>query len=175
MMQIDHLVVGSADLDTGIAWVAERLGVEPVFGGVHDGFGTRNALLGLGDQYLEVLAHDPAQSTGIGDLAAQVAMMDEPRLYTLAVRTTLRSGHAMSRVRPDGVRLEWRLRFTQTPLFFIDWLGSPHPSERLPDGGRITSVAITTPEPAELDDVDRVTVREGAWRVNATINDLDLA
>lgn len=175
-MRVDHLVVGSADLDTGIAWVAERLGVAPVLGGVHDGFGTRNALLGLGEgQYLEVLALDPAQASGTGDLAAQVAMMDEPRLFTLAVRTTLPSGETMSRVRPDGVRLEWRLRFTNTPVFFIDWRDSPHPSADLPAGGRITSVTVTTPEPDVLAGVDDIVVREGSWRVAATIDGSALA
>lgn len=174
-MQVDHLVVGSADLDTGIAWVTERLGVAPVLGGVHDGFGTRNALVGLGDQYLEVLSLDPAQGSTLGDLARQVATMEEPRLYTLAVRTTIPAGETMSRVRLDGVRLTWRLRFTQTPLFFIDWLDSPHPSESLPDGGHISSVTVTTPEPVLLDGVERVTVREGSWRVHAVINGVDLA
>jgi len=43
---VDHIVVGSADLDMGIRWVEERLDVAPVYGGEHKGFGTRNALLG---------------------------------------------------------------------------------------------------------------------------------
>ena len=168
--------MGSADLDRGIAWVADRLGVAPVFGGTHDGAGTRNALVGLGQQYLEVLALDPAQPAGRGALGALVAAMDEPALLTVAVASSeLADPVPMSRTRPDGVLLEWRLSFTSTPLFFIDWLQSPHPSRDLPDGGRITSLTITTPAPRELDGVDGVAVREGPWRVDAEIDGIALA
>ena len=159
-----------------MAWVAERLGVAPVFGGTHDGAGTRNALLGLGQQYLEVLALDPGQPGTRGALAGLVASMDEPALLTLAVASAdLAHPVSMSRTRPDGVLLEWRLSFTSTPLFFIDWGRSPHPSEGLPDGGRITSVTITTPQPADLDGVEDVVVREGPWRVEADIDGTALA
>lgn len=177
-MKVDHLVVGAADLDTGIAWVEERLGVAPVPGGVHDGVGTRNALLGLGpDQYLEVLALDPAQAGRFGDLADTVALMDDPRLYTLAVASSdLADPIPMMRTRPDGVELRWALSFTRTPLFFIDWMGSPHPSTSgLPDGGRITSVTVTTPEPDSFAGVEGVQVREGSWRVEAEIDGRPLA
>lgn len=177
MTRVDHLVVGSADLDNGIAWVAERLGVAPVPGGSHDGFGTRNALLGLGEQYLEVLALDPGQpGVARGTLAAQVASLDVPALINLAIaRAPLDDPVTMSRVRPDGVRLEWALAFTETPLFFIDWMGSPHPSVGLPDGGRITSLTVTTPSPSTLLDLDLggelvVEVRDGPWKVEATID-----
>jgi hypothetical protein len=175
-VRIDHLVVGSADLDRGIAWVRERIGVEPVFGGVHDGRGTRNALLGLGDQYLEVLALDPAQPPGDSAFSALVASMTEPALVTVCVRADrLDDGVVMSRERPDGVRLEWALRFTDTPLFFIDWRDSPHPSVGLPDGGRITSCRISTPDPASLAGVEDVTVVEGPWHVDASIDGVPLA
>src|SRR4051812_3215907 len=176
-VRIDHLVVGSADLDRGIAWVADRLGVAPVYGGSHEGFGSRHALVGLGrGQYLEVLALDPGQASARGALAEQVATMDEPGLINLAVaRSPLADAISMSRVRPDGVRLEWELSFTSTPLFFIDWKDSPHPSLDLPDAGRITSVTVTTPEPALLDGVEGVDVREGAWRVEASIDGVALA
>jgi catechol 2,3-dioxygenase-like lactoylglutathione lyase family enzyme len=174
--RIDHLVVGCADLDRGIAWVVERLGVAPVHGGSHDGFGTRNALLGLGAQYLEVLALDPGQPSMRGPLAEQVAAMDVPALINLAVaRASLADAIAMSRVRPDGVRLEWELAFTTTPLFFIDWKDSEHPSVGLPDGGRITSVTVSTPEPRLLEGVEGVEVREGPWKVEAVINGVALA
>ena len=175
-MRIDHLVVGSADLDRGIAWIADRIGTAPVFGGTHDGFGTRNALVGLGDQYLEVLSLDPGQASGRGDLASQVAAMEEPSLLTVAVASTnLANPIAMSRVRPDGVRLEWELSFTSTPLFFIDWGLSPHPSADLPDAGRITSVTITTPAPTDLDGIEDVEVRKGPWKVEASIDGVPLA
>ncbi len=171
---VDHLVVGSADLDVGIGWVAERLGVAPVFGGVHDGFGTRNALLGLGDQYLEVLAVDPDQAGASSAIVEQIGGLLVPALITVAIaKSDLQNPIAMSRTRPDGVRLEWALEFTSTPIFFIDWKASPRPVG-LPDGGRLTSLSITTPEPEALAGVDGVSVHKGEWRVEASIDGKEL-
>lgn len=171
---VDHLVVGSADLDTGIRWIEQRLGVTPTFGGVHDGAGTRNALVGLGPQYLEVLALDPEQPGVRSQLSEQLDSLITPALLTIAVaRSDLPNPVPMSRVRADGIRIEWELSFTSTPLFFIDWKDSPRPSG-LPEGGRITSLSVTTPEPGLLDDVEGISVREGPWRVEATIDGKDL-
>lgn len=168
--RVDHLVVGSPDLETGVRWVEERLGVSPVFGGVHDGFGTRDALLGLGEQYLEVLAPDPAQADVSVPWNEQLRAMAAPALLTVAVaRSPLQHPVPMSRVRADGVRLQWELELTGTPLFFIDWKGAPRPSG-LPDGGRISSLEVTTPAPGQLRGVDGITVREGEWRVEASID-----
>ena len=173
--RVDHLVVGSASLDLGVAWVEERLGVTPIFGGVHDGFGTRNALVGLGDQYLEVLALDPAQREIASPLREQVRPLRVPKLLTLAVaRTHLNHPVPMSRVRADGVRIEWELEFTSTPLFFINWKDTPRPSG-LPDGGRITSLSVTTPDPEALRGVEGIVVREGAWQTEASIDATPLA
>ena len=75
----------------------------------------------------------------------------------------------MSRVRVDGVRLQWELEFTRTPLFFIDWKQVPRLSG-LPDGGRISSLEITTPEPEQLSGVDGVLILKGEWRVQASVD-----
>jgi len=167
---VDHLVVGAADLDDGIAWVAKRLGVAPVFGGVHDGFGTRNALAGLGPQYLEVLSPDPAQADTTSPFTELIRSLEEPMVLSVAIATSgLTDPVPMSRVRPDGVVLRWELQFTATALFFIDWKDCPRPSG-LPEAGRLSAVTITTPEPDVLDDVDGVTVHRGPWRVEASVN-----
>jgi len=174
-LAIDHLIVGSPNLDSGIEWITYRLGVAPVFGGVHDGFGTRNALLGLGDQYLEVLALDPNQAGTSSPLSKLVSSLTKPTLLTVAIaKTDLEHPFSMSRVRADGVHLAWELELTSTPLFFIDWKDCPRPSG-LPDGGRISSLAITTPDPASLADVTGISVREGAWNIEATIDGKPLA
>ena len=44
---LDHLVYATPDLDASVEELAERFGADPVPGGAHPGWGTRNALIGL--------------------------------------------------------------------------------------------------------------------------------
>jgi len=169
--KIDHIIIGSPNLELGIEWVESRLSVAPVFGGVHAGFGTHNALLGLGDAYLEVLAPDPGQSGANSQLLELVRSLSEPALISVVIaKQNLNKPFSMSRVRADGVVLNWDLEFTSTPLFFIDWKNSPRPSG-LPDGGAITSLRVTTPEPAHLDGIEIAEVLTGPiWSIEASID-----
>jgi catechol 2,3-dioxygenase-like lactoylglutathione lyase family enzyme len=58
--ELDHIAVVAPDLDAGVAWVRETLGVDMPAGGRHPEMGTHNRLVGLGpDVYLEVIAVDP--------------------------------------------------------------------------------------------------------------------
>jgi hypothetical protein len=168
---VDHLVVASADLAVGVQWVGTRLGVAPVPGGVHAGFGTRNALLGLRGPYLEVLSFDPEQEERSSRFAEFVVGRDVPALVTLAIaKADLDDPVPMSRLRADGTLLSWRVQFTSTPLFFIDWLDCPRPTG-LPDGGRLTWLSVTTPVPSDLDSVRGIEVQEGPWRVDARVSE----
>ena len=69
-IRLDHLVIAAANLAEGCDWVEARLGVAVAGGGRHASMGTHNALWGLGDCYLEVIAVDP-----------QGARPDRPRWF----------------------------------------------------------------------------------------------
>ena len=58
-LQIDHLVVSASRLADGVAYVEQKLGLRMLPGGKHPDMGTHNALLNLGETYLEVIAIDP--------------------------------------------------------------------------------------------------------------------
>ena len=88
-MQIDHLVFAGPDLDDAAASVTTILGVPPVPGGRHAGFGTHNRLLGLGGgAYLEVIGSDPAQGEPPEPRPFGIDGMAGPRLVAWAVRST---------------------------------------------------------------------------------------
>jgi len=166
---VDHLLVGTANLDQGIRWVHEQTGVTAAIGGSHPGWGTRNALLSLGaEQYLEVIAPDLTQTSY--SFKIDVRTVSAPKLITWAARTTdldavarqaKAAGHQVFRpvegwrVRPDGRRLAWRmLRLASTfavdavdPIpFFIEWSrDTVHPSFDAPQGCSLKELRMTHP------------------------------
>ena len=166
---IDHLVLAGPDLDHLVAWFAEVSGIIPTAGGAHVGIGTRNALVGLGGStYLELIGPDPAQPEPVASRPFGIDELERPRLVTWCLRPTVpleeaveitrRHGWdpgsvaAMSRRRPDGALLHWRL--TLRPMgpdvaavpFFIDWLDSEHPAAALPASADLTSLTVTHPD-----------------------------
>lgn len=63
--QLDHIVIGAATLDEGVAWCETTLGLTPGPGGEHLHMGTHNRLLRIGSPafpcaYLEIIAIAPA-------------------------------------------------------------------------------------------------------------------
>jgi catechol 2,3-dioxygenase-like lactoylglutathione lyase family enzyme len=168
--RLDHILLGVSDLDRGIAFVEQRLGVRPAFGGVHPGRGTRNALLSLGEMhYLEVIAPDPNQpneqdTRGLKKLAEPriVGWAAHPgNLDAFAARIrgqgiSVEGPEAGSRKRPDGQMLNWKtltLADDRDGLlpFFIEWgVGTPHPSSDAPTGAKLVSFELASPKPAEL-------------------------
>jgi hypothetical protein len=167
---LDHIVLGSHDLDQGIAWLEARTGVRAALGGVHPGRGTRNALLALGPHcYLEILAPDPRQSSLTW--YTQLPTLREPRLVAWAVHTTdlaavagkcAAAGYPIdgpsdySRARPDGKTLRWKLFHLKDDRdgllpFFIEWAAdSIHPAVDTPPGCMLTSLQLESPHPNDL-------------------------
>lgn len=171
---LDHMLLGVADLDHGIEWVQERSGVRAVFGGVHPGRGTRNALLSLGQRrYMEIIAPDPQQAsaTSGNDMADRLRGLREPRLIAWAAHTddlaklvekaaaggiTIENPRDGSRVRPNGKTLRWKSfalknDFDGVLPFFIEWdRSSVHPSQDAPSGCTLEHFLIESPATEEV-------------------------
>lgn len=175
---LDHILLGCNDLQHGIDFVFKHIGVLAMFGGVHPGRGTQNALLSLAEpsshelnprHYLEIIAPDP-QQPGAPDIYG-LQKLTEPRLVNWAVHPgdiealanrLSQAGVAFegptpgSRKRPDGSLLQWkalRLKDDASGLlpFFIEWSAdSPHPSASAPRGCHLDRFEILTHDPDAL-------------------------
>ena len=167
----DHFQLGIADLDQGVALVRDATGVEPAFGGAHPGYGTRNALISLGEgSYLEILALDPAQADLKTPRTDRIRALGGPTILTYAMQTTIIERKLAlaqeipgvtgkldprSRKKPDGTTLEWTNLPLESPFgpqlpFFIDWKGATHPSKTAPAGCKLLSFEVLHPEAEAL-------------------------
>lgn len=168
---LDHLVVAGTDLSALVAWWAAQSGVHPAVGGSHVGLGTKNALVGLGSSYLELIGPDPAQEAPAGPRPFGIDDLPESSIqfvtYALAVDdldaavaelasndVQLSPPLPMSRERPDGSILTWRLSlpsdFDGVMPFLIEWgPAAEHPSSSLAPGCSVSSIQAFHPE-AEL-------------------------
>ena len=123
LARVDHLVLATPDVDDTADRLTTTLGVATVLGGRHPQWGTRNALMALGEHaYLEIVGPDrdalpqePPRPFGLDTLTV-------PRLVTWAVRgraleklvgqarasgVDLGEVQHRTRRRPDGVLLSW--------------------------------------------------------------------
>lgn len=169
--QIDHIIIGAPDLEEGMEWVLQHIGVRPQRGGRHLQQGTHNALLGLGPGcYLEVIAPDP-ESDVQGPLWMELHKVDRPRLIWWAARVSdlaayqehaqlqgiglgdLRDGQ---RSLPDGGLLQWQMsdpyRYDWNGLmpFFIEWKSRQHPADSLDHGCRLLSLEGRHPQSEQI-------------------------
>jgi hypothetical protein len=63
-MRIDHVIYAARDLDAAAARLEAEHGLEAVGGGRHDGMGTHNTIVPLGNGFLELLAViDPEEAS----------------------------------------------------------------------------------------------------------------
>jgi len=169
---LDHLVLATPDLAATVADFTRRCGVAPAQGGVHVGRGTRNFLVSLGGTgYLEIIGPDPDQPTPSEPRPLGVDGLTSARTITWAISppdldTTVAAARArgydpgsvrpMSRRRPDGTLLEWRLTDGGTAHpsglvpFLIDWGTSPHPTASALPTTPLLAVSATAPDPDEI-------------------------
>ncbi|MES5818695.1 VOC family protein [Streptomyces sp. RG80] len=170
--RLDHLVLATPDLAATVADFTRRTGVAPAPGGAHIGFGTRNHLVSLGGTgYLEIIGPDPEQPEPRGPRPFDVDALTAARTVTwaisppdldAAVATARTRGYdpgevrPMSRRRPDGSLLQWRLTDgdTQHPSglvpFLIDWGTTVHPSASGLPTTPLLALSATAPDPAEI-------------------------
>ena len=166
MQRIDHLVIAAADLDQGIEYLRQTLGVDIPRGGVHRTLGTHNCLMQLGDDsYLELIAINPGGEPptrprwfNLDGALMRAALAVRPRLVTWVANTPdiaalaaaagfdIGSPTALSR---DG--LSWEIALTDDGRLLADgllpycirWHSAPHPSRGMADlGCRLRSLTL---------------------------------
>ncbi|MER8011295.1 VOC family protein [Streptomyces sp. NPDC094149] len=170
--RLDHLVLATPDLAATVADFARRTGVPPAPGGAHVGLGTRNFLVALGgSSYLEIIGPDPEQTEPDGPRPFAVDELASARTVTwalsppdldVAVMSARARGYdpgdirPMSRRRPDGSLLRWRLTDgdTQHPSglvpFLIDWGSAVHPSASGLPVTPLLRLSASAPDPAQI-------------------------
>lgn len=137
-LAIDHVVFCVDDLEEASREIERRIGMPVVPGGEHEGLGTANAIVPLGENYLELLTVSDSRLAATNEWGRWTLdrMGTDLIPHAWCLRTTdldgleARIGQPavpMSRVRPDGVRLSWRLAglvgtmSTDALPFFIEW------------------------------------------------------
>jgi hypothetical protein len=147
---LDHIVIAGPDLAGVIAWFAERTGVTAAPGGAHP-TGTANALVALTvdgqrvPHYIELIGPNPEVEHEGPVTTFGIDGPDAPRIVTYAVHPddieqAVASSRArgydpgeiwdLSRRRPDGELLEWRLTRGSGDFavpFLIEWGHTPQP------------------------------------------------
>jgi catechol 2,3-dioxygenase-like lactoylglutathione lyase family enzyme len=174
LSRVDHLVLATPDVEATTNDLARVLGVRADPGGRHAAWGTRNAVIALGDSiYLEIFGPDPAAAASPGDHARPFAVdrlraaklvtwaATAPDLEALVTRARehgidLASVQTRGRMRPDGVELKWTMTDPLAPRwdgivpFFIDWGDTPHPAATSMRGGELLRMSAVHPRAEEV-------------------------
>ena len=146
---IDHVILATADIAATAARLEREHGLASLPGGRHEGHGTSNRIVPLGETYIEIMGivdEDEAaaspmggwlrEQTAAGDRVAALCLRtDGPGFDATAPRLGLRP-QPMARDAPGGLTLSWRLAGLGEAMadpsrtFFIDWQVPPehHPA-----------------------------------------------
>ncbi|HVE67261.1 MAG TPA: VOC family protein [Solirubrobacteraceae bacterium] len=152
MVELDHVILGAPDVEATARRLEAEHRLASVAGGRHVGLGTENRIVALGDAYLELVGvtdRDEAQANPFGSWVASRVAGGETWLGW-CVRTDDLDGvcarlgleaQAMSRARPDGFELRWRLAGLERAMadpalpFFIEWEAPPEERPGRAGGG----------------------------------------
>lgn len=167
--ELDHIVIGAANLEQGVAYVEKHLGIKVPFGGSHPRMATHNCLTRLSDTtFLEILAIDPEARQplqprwfGLDDPAVQKKLAHSPGLLTWVVNcdditaalssAEIAFGEPQPLSRGDlrwyfGVPDDGRLIAGGILPYIISWQTEPHPAASMKQlGCRIENMTIFTP------------------------------
>ncbi|MGO1371848.1 MAG: VOC family protein [Senegalia sp. (in: firmicutes)] len=170
MSQLDHIVIAAPELEALALEFYKLTGIKPIAGGSHEGKGTANQLIGLGEgRYIELIGPDKSQDNPDKPRPLRVDDVVKTTVVGWSVRPDnmdMRVNEArkleydpgdpkpMDRKTTSGEVLSWII----TPLngglegtvpFLIDWKDSKHPSNNLPTV-KLTSLTITHPQPDKV-------------------------
>lgn len=143
---IDHVIYAVDDLDAAGAALFDREGLASVPGGRHEGWGTANRIVPLGESYLELIAVvdvEEAEQSEFGRAVRRALTEDKPLvgwvvatddIDAVAGRLDLEV-EEKSREAADGSTLGWRLAGLEQAMksgalpFFVQWQVPPerHP------------------------------------------------
>ncbi len=152
--KFDHLVVGAQNLEQGVAYIKEKLGVEVPFGGNHLKMGTHNHLMRVGNNvFLEIIAIDPEHPAperprwfGLDDPFIQMSLENTPRLLSWVVncedirktigKASCSFGHPELLSRGSlnwyfGLPSDGRLIAGGFLPYLIQWIDIEHPSNKM--------------------------------------------
>ncbi len=168
LARVDHIIFATPDVEDTADRLTTTLGVRAVPGGSHSAWGTRNALIALGDQvYLEIVGPDPGSPPQEPPRPFGLETLSVPRLATWAVKgrelealvTHVRADgidlgevQRRTRRRPDGMLLSWVMtdltasRAGGILPFFVDWGETPHPATTSPQGGTLVGLRARHPD-----------------------------
>ncbi|MEO0372182.1 MAG: VOC family protein [Pseudomonadota bacterium] len=190
MLELDHLIISTTNIDTGAAEISKKLGAPLEDGGKHTSFATHSRLLSLGpDAYLEVIATDPggkpprrARWFGLDhfDGATRltnwvVRAKDLSNLMSMGAAgpgtpvATSRDGMRWTMVVPD----DGQLPLNGIAPALMEWRGDKHPCQVLPDHGlRLTALRLAHPgvNQGYLPDDPRVETVKGDYAISATFD-----
>jgi len=195
MLEIDHVILLAPDLDGGGRQLRSEFGLDSIPGGRHAGHGTGNRIVPLGATYLELMAVVDPTEAAESPMGRWAAMYTTTELTPAAV--CLRTDdiepiaavlgeipESMSRTRPDGSILSWKLAGLTGMLgpenlpFFIEWQCEPsdHPGatpvDHAADVVGIAEVTIGSPGAlsSSIVDVEGITIASGRGVIKTVIS-----
>jgi len=194
-VNLDHFLIGTADLEKAVDWFAALTGATPGFGGIHPGAGTANYLVSLGSgSYLELIGSIPGEKPrGLGKAFSG---FQEPGLFWFAAGSNALSEQSKAlrdlgmvtagpftgkRRSSDGRELSWDiLEIGKHPFggclpFLIDWKDTPHPSVTVQPAVSFNSLKVAHPLADRLQKIYRalgldIESREGASQLELILD-----